>query len=114
MQRRAADLRELVEAVEVQSSTVFSIESERFDASGLTGGTVDLTATIASALYFAEILPPNPDLGHAGGVGSHAWPAYLSISCRSQTRGREHGSAAGGCMRLKRMAPWSFIASMTT
>jgi len=58
MQRQAADLRELVEAVEVQSSTVFSIGSERFDASRSTGGTVDFASTIASALYSRKYCRP--------------------------------------------------------
>lgn len=58
MQRQAADLRELIKAVEVHSATTFSIASERFDASKSTGTTIDFASTIASALYSRKYCRP--------------------------------------------------------
>jgi len=62
MQRPAADLRELIEAVEIHSATAFSIATERFDASRPAGEKVDFASTIASALYARKYCRPTQTL----------------------------------------------------
>lgn len=58
MQRPAADLRELIEAVEIHSASAFSIAAERFDASPSTRGAADVASSIASALYSRKYCRP--------------------------------------------------------
>ena len=58
MPRPAADLRELVDAVEIHSGGTFSIAAERFDAAMAAGASDDLASRLAGALYSRKYCRP--------------------------------------------------------
>jgi hypothetical protein len=65
MRHPRADIREILDAVEIRSATTFSIASERFEPASTAAD--DLTSRLASALYYRKYCRPTRRSVHAAG-----------------------------------------------
>lgn len=60
-----ADIREILDAVDIRSATTFSIASERFEPH--TSAAADLTSRLASALYYRKYCRPTVNSSNSAG-----------------------------------------------